>query len=451
MADGAKSDHPAVQKQLDRLSMLSPGRDVLGLERISEVLHRLDNPHEKLPPVFHVAGTNGKGSTCAFLRAAIEAEGLKAHVYTSPHLVRFNERIRVAGNLIADDYLAELLARVLDISEDINPSFFEATTAAAFLAFAEHSADACILEVGLGGRLDATNVVRKPACTGIAALGIDHEQFLLAPESGVPVEPMARIAFEKAGIAKPGVPLVTHYYSDNEANWAIEDVAESIGAPLYRSVGEITWRIKKDTKGQLRYLDYQGYGGREKSHTLPLPQLAGEHQVENAGLAIAMLRHQKVINVSMNAIANGISKTSWPGRLQKLSIGPLVKSREVWLDGGHNESAGFELWQFVHDNIFVQNLSAEKETPVHLIVGMLTGKNPDSFLKYLRDLSATITVVPVPNHDSHTSEAFGSMANAAPDVASALASLPDDDLPVLIAGSLYLAGDVLRANEQVPD
>ncbi|CAN0565529.1 unnamed protein product, partial [Ectocarpus sp. 12 AP-2014] len=157
MVDGAKSDHPAVQKQLDRLTMLSPGRDVLGLERISEVLRRLDNPHQKLPPVFHVAGTNGKGSTCAFLRAAIEAEGLKAHVYTSPHLVRFNERIRIAGKLIADDYLAELLARVLDISQDINPSFFEATTAAAFLAFAEMPADACILEVGLGGRLDATN------------------------------------------------------------------------------------------------------------------------------------------------------------------------------------------------------------------------------------------------------------------------------------------------------
>ena len=164
--------------------MLSPGRDVLGLERISEVLQRLGNPHQKLPPVFHVAGTNGKGSTCAFLRAAIEAEGLKAHVYTSPHLVRFNERIRLAGKLIEDEYLADLLARVLDISEDINPSFFEATTAAAFLAFAETPADACILEVGLGGRLDATNVIAHPVATGIAALGIDHEGFLLSPEDG---------------------------------------------------------------------------------------------------------------------------------------------------------------------------------------------------------------------------------------------------------------------------
>src|SRR5919112_340218 len=201
MVDRAVSDHPAVQRQLDRLASLSPGADILGLERISALLARLGNPQERLPPVFHVAGTNGKGSTCAFLRAAIEAAGLKAHVYTSPHLVRFNERIRIAGKLIEDELLAELLGEALDISESVQPSFFEVTTAAAFLAFSREPADACIVEVGLGGRLDATNVIPAPAICGIAQLGLDHQQFLGASLPG--------IAAEKAGIAKAGVPLVT--------------------------------------------------------------------------------------------------------------------------------------------------------------------------------------------------------------------------------------------------
>jgi len=431
--------------------MLSPGRDVLGLERISEVLSRLENPQDKLPPVFHVAGTNGKGSTCAFLRAAIEAEGLKAHVYTSPHLVRFNERIRIAGQLIEDEYLAQLLARVLDISEDINPSFFEATTAAAFLAFAETPADACILEVGLGGRLDATNIVANPVVTGIAALGLDHEQFLLAPEDGVPTEPMARIAFEKAGITKPGVPLVTQTYFEDEANWVIEDVAEAVGAPHFSNTGQTCWAIKEQSKGHLRYVDCQNYEGRQKSHILPPPQLAGKHQIDNAGLAIAMLRHQNAINISMEAIATGLQTAYWPGRLQKLSRGPLIKSREVWLDGGHNASASYEIWRFVHDNIFVRDLTDKKETPVHLIIGMLTSKNPDAYIHQLKDLLASITVVPVPDHTSHPTSAFGTNAHSARDVASALAMIPEDGSPVLIAGSLYLAGEVLKANEQIPD
>ena len=213
MPDHAHSDDPAVQTQLNRLTMLSPGRDVLGLERIAELMDRLGNPHLALPPVFHVAGTNGKGSTCSFLRAAIEAAGMTAHVYTSPHLVRFNERIRVAGTLISDATLAPLLSEVLDCSEDIAPSFFEATTAAAFLAFARTPADAAIIEVGLGGRLDATNIIAAPTVCGIASLGIDHEAFLLAPEEIVPAEPLTRIAFEKAGIAKANAPLITMAYT----------------------------------------------------------------------------------------------------------------------------------------------------------------------------------------------------------------------------------------------
>jgi dihydrofolate synthase/folylpolyglutamate synthase len=202
--DHAVSDSPAVQRQLDRLASLSPGADVLGLERISTLLSRLGNPELRLPPVFHVAGTNGKGSTCAFLRAALEAAGLTAHAYTSPHLVRFNERIRLAGKLIEDEPLAGLLAEVLDVAEGVSASFFEVTTAAAFLAFARQPTDACIVEVGLGGRLDATNVIPAPSMCGIAQLGLDHQFFL-----GRTLE---SIAAEKAGIAKRAVPLVTQHY-----------------------------------------------------------------------------------------------------------------------------------------------------------------------------------------------------------------------------------------------
>src|ERR1700712_3729813 len=201
MPDHATSTNPGVQRQLDRLWALSPSEDILGLERITELLARIGNPHERLPPVLHVAGTNGKGSTCAFLRAAIEAAGYAAHVYSSPHLVRFNERIRLAGALIDDAQLAPLLEEVLDAGGDIGASFFEVTTAAAFLAFSRTPADACVIEVGLGGRLDATNVIANPVATGIAQLGIDHQSFL--------GDTALEIASEKAGIAKRGVPLLT--------------------------------------------------------------------------------------------------------------------------------------------------------------------------------------------------------------------------------------------------
>src|SRR3954469_14161047 len=219
--DRAVSSHPGVQRQLDRLATLSPGADILRLELISALLARLAHPERRLPPVFHVAGTNGKGSTCAFLRAAFEAAGLKAHVYTSPHLVRFNERIRIAGRLIEDEALAALLEETLAAAGDMELSFFEATTAAAFLAFQREPADACIVEVGLGGRLDATNVIAAPIMCGIAQLGMDHPAFL-----GDRIE---QIAAEKAGIAKRGVPLVTQHYSDNLAA-PIAAAAERAGA-----------------------------------------------------------------------------------------------------------------------------------------------------------------------------------------------------------------------------
>src|SRR5690348_1653745 len=222
MADFARSAHPAVQAQLDRLSKLSPAGDRLGLDRISEVLDRLGRPQDRLPPVLHIAGTNGKGSTVAFLRAALEASGYKVHAFTSPHLVRFNERIRVAGRLIDDEPLAALLEEVISAGEGIEPSFFEVAAAAAILAFARTPADACILEVGLGGRLDATNVVKRPAVCGIASLGLDHQALL--------GETLAQIAGEKAAIAKPGVPLVS-LSQPPEAEAAIMRVARAASAP----------------------------------------------------------------------------------------------------------------------------------------------------------------------------------------------------------------------------
>ncbi len=440
MADGAKSEHPAVQKQLDRLSILSPGRDVLGLERITEVLTRLGNPQQSLPPVFHVAGTNGKGSTCAFLRAAIEAEGLKAHVYTSPHLVRFNERIRLAGALIEDEYLAALLAHVLDISADINPSFFEATTAAAMLAFAETSADACILEVGLGGRLDATNVISNPVATGIAALGIDHEGFLLSPESGTPDDPKVRIAWEKAGIAKAGTPLLTQKYRADMTR-AIADHCDTTGANFLPR-GNIWDAVIYE--GQLHYRDEKG------KLNLPLPELVGAHQADNAALAIAMLRHQNMVQISDAALKAAMGWAQWPGRMHLLISGPLTDllspDAEIWVDGGHNVSAGLALAKHFADH---------DAGSIDLIIGMLSNKDSSAIVKPLHEKLASVTVVPVPGHESHLAKAYPDAGSPIGEARNIVEALQKQGLgkkkTVLIAGSLYLAGEVLRANRQVPD
>ncbi|WP_417618708.1 bifunctional folylpolyglutamate synthase/dihydrofolate synthase [Parasphingorhabdus sp.] len=440
MADSARSDHPAVQKQLDRLELLSPGRDILGLDRINDILGRLGDPQDKLPPVFHVAGTNGKGSTCAFLRAAIEAEGLKCHVYTSPHLVRFNERIRLAGKLIEDDYLAELLARVLDISADINPSFFEATTAAALLAFAETPGDACILEVGLGGRLDATNVVTRPVATGIAALGIDHEAFLLSPEAGAPDDPMVRIAWEKAGIAKKNTPLLTQKYADDMLH-VIADHAANIGAQHFPRGEEWDAAIYE---GQLHYKDHNG------KLNLPLPALVGAHQADNAALAIAMLRHQTAVKITDAALKAAMGWAQWPGRMHFLIAGPvthlLPSDAEIWVDGGHNVSAGLAL---------AKHFADYAAGSIDLVIGMLSNKDPAAIITPLHEKLASVTVVPVPGHDSHAAgdyPAADAPVTEASDITAALRSVTlGPGKTVLIAGSLYLAGEVLKANEQVPD
>lgn len=446
MPDHARSDDPAVQAQLDRLAALSPGRDTLGLERITALLDRHGNPQHCLPPVFHVAGTNGKGSTCAFLRAMLEAAGHKVHVYTSPHLVRFNERIRLSGTLISDANLAAYLSRVLDVAEGLQASFFEVTTAAAFLAFAEHPADACIVEVGLGGRLDATNVIERPLACGITSLGIDHEAFLLAPEDGIPdMPPLERIAFEKAGIAKPGVPLVTLDYPAEMAG-SIAAVAAKAGAPLV--VRDRHWTGRQIGRG-LVYSDTQG-----KFYGDP-PALPGAHQLSNAALAIAMLRHQPLLPVSEAAINRGIATARWPGRLQRLGVGPLTAVLDpkatVWLDGGHNPDAGGALAAAFHI-----------ETRLHLICGMLRNKDAIGFLRPLASRIASFQAVPIHGHEHHDPENLcrsvqddlgNAFADPADSVATALRRIAETDssATILICGSLYLAGEVLRANHELAD
>lgn len=442
MADHAVSDDPEVQTQLDRLATLSPGADILGLDRIARLLERLGDPHRALPPVFHVAGTNGKGSTCAFLRAALEAEGRSVHMFTSPHLVRFNERIRLNGALIADDALAAYLSRVLDIAGDIGPSFFEVTTAAAFLAFAEHPADACIIEVGLGGRLDATNIIPAPLVCGIAQLGIDHQAFL--------GDAITQIAAEKAGIAKPGVPLVTMDYEPHVAA-VIATKAADTGA---------RWHPMKTAWDAAVYRDKLHYRDGKGRVETPLPRLPGPHQPMNAALAIAMLRHQSKLEVSEAALKAAPLWATWPARLQRLEQGTLVDrldadgpGRTIWLDGGHNPAAGEVIARHF------ENLLAPGEK-LTLIVGMLANKDMQGFLEPLRERIGAIHSLPISGHACHDAPAFAALAerwdiphHAHDDLLAAAAAVGAENgrESVLIGGSLYLAGQVLRANEQFPD
>ncbi len=474
MRDFATSDSPAVQAQLDRLAALSLPQGRFGLDTIHALLNRLGNPQRDLPPTFHVAGTNGKGSTCAFLRAMLEARGLTVHAATKPHLVRYNERIRIAGKLIEDDHLAALLKEVLDLGADLAPSFFEVTAAATFLAFHRIPADVCVIEVGLGGRFDATNVLDGQAACGIASLGIDHEAFLLVPEEGVPQEPLCRIAFEKAGIARPGMPLVTQAYRSDMTRTIIEH-AMLVGAKT--AIRNLDWFA--EVAETIEYHDRHGV------LSLPLPQLAGTHQADNAALAVAMLRHQNQVAVSAEAMAAGIRAARWPARLQLLGDGPLtalVPGRKVWLDGGHNADAGLAIARFFGADVARGLRQAQSERglgltrspkpaqtePVgpkasgaqpparclHLITGMLTSKDPAAIVAPLKGMLHSLSVVPAPGHDAHRPEQFAPYSDlpvhAFADVPAALAALPPGG-DVLIAGSLYLAGEVLRLNQEQPD
>ena len=435
MADHARSDNPAVQGQLDRFAQLSPGRDILGLERITALMGLLGNPHHQLPPVFHVAGTNGKGSTCAFLRAAVESAGLTAHVYTSPHLVRFNERFRIAGQLITDDELAPLLAEVLDAAEaqELGPSFFEATTAAAFLAFSRIPADVAIIEVGLGGRLDATNIIASPAVCGIAQLGVDHQAFL----GDDPVT----IAGEKAGIAKPGVPLVTMAYPAASAR-RIAQIAADKGAP---------WHPKGSDWDAVTYQDQLHYRDQAGRVSTPQPRLAGDYQCDNAALAIAMLRHQNVVEIPDAAIKAAIGWTQWPARMQKLGPGPLTArlpaGSSFWIDGCHNP-AGAEVVAPQVAKMVGSN------GPLHLICGVLANKDAEGILSAFLPLKPILHPTPVPGHECHSPEALAQWARTngleAKPAANLNAALAECSGTVLLIGSLYIAAEALRLNGEVP-
>ena len=404
MADFARSSCAAVQAQLDRMGGISGADDILGLDRIMALLDRLGRPQDRLPPVLHVAGTNGKGSTCAFLRAGIEAAGLRAHVFISPHLVRYNERIRIAGRLIEDEALAALLAEVIEANDGIGGSFFEVTTAAALLAFARVPADACILEVGLGGRLDASNVVDRPAACGIASIGIDHQHYL--------GHSLAEIAREKAGIAKAGVPLIV-LAQVPEVLGAIEAMAGERGAPVLLE-------------------------GRDWLPDASLrPTLPGAHQRRNANLAWQMIMASG-LPVSIDQFRDGLASARWPARLQHLLPGPLAAGRDIIVDGAHNADAAAAL-----------ALHLETD-PRHLVLGMLANKDADEIVALLAPHALSLTFVAVPDHASHdpVNLAARFSGRAATTLAEALAPLPS---PILIAGSLYLAGAALAANRELPD
>jgi dihydrofolate synthase/folylpolyglutamate synthase len=406
MADFARSTHPAVQAQLDRLALLSPTGDRLGLERIARLLDRLGRPQDSLPPVFHVAGTNGKGSTCAFLRAGLEAAGHSVHMFTSPHLVRFNERIRIAGKLIEDARLATLLAEVIDADEGIQSSFFEVTAAVSFLAFARTPADAAVIEVGLGGRLDATNIITAPAACGIAAIGLDHEQFLGSS--------IAAIAAEKAGIAKPGCPLVA-LAQPAEAQAAVVAGATERGAILHLEGRD--WTIDRSIA----------------------PSLPGAHQLRNANLAWQMLQSQDALTVSRSQFDTGIAAAQWPARFQKLAEGSLTGGVATWVDGAHNPDAAAALAQLLAE-----------QGAMHLVLGILANKDAPSIVDKLAPHALSLTFVPVADHDNHDPAALAQRfgGRAATSLAEALDGLP---APRLITGSLYLAGEALAANGEIPD
>ncbi len=423
---------------LDDLTALHPLDIDLNLDRVARLMTKLGDPQLRLPPVFHVAGTNGKCSTVAFVRACLDAAGKRVHVYTSPHLVRFNERIRIAGTLVSDDELVSLLRDVRSINGDDPITFFEVTTAAAFLAFSRVQADAVVLEVGMGGRLDATNIVPRPAVCGIAQLALDHQQFLGST--------VIKIASEKAAIAKRGVPLVHQKYESMVAQ-KVSEVASLAGTNTVAR--GVDWDCAL-YQGQLHYKDAHG------KLELALPRMAGAHQLDNAGLAIAMLRHQRDIEVPDSAIRAGLGWADWPARLQRLGSGTLAEllppEAQLWLDGGHNPAAGKALAAY---------FAAQKVKPV-LIVSMLANKDAVGFLKAFEN-SATqiIALEPVNrNHEWHSPQAICAAAQAIGTAHSSAENLPQairaalraggPEAVILICGSLYLAGDVLAENGTAP-
>jgi len=427
--------HAAVDAALARLTLLFPKLIDLSLDRMHRLLADLGHPEQRMPPVIHVAGTNGKGSTVATMRAVLEAAGYKVHVYTSPHLVRFAERIRLVGALIDESLLLSLLEHVEQANGGKPITFFEVTTAVAFLAFARIPADVTLLETGLGGRFDATNVVEKPLVTVLSSISMDHMQYL--------GETLAAIAGEKAAIMKPGVPCVS-VAQKTDAFAVIEQYARAIGAPL--KLQDREWRVSVPRDGSLLF------EGEGTGWSAPAPSLPGRHQYDNAGLALAALE-QTGLPIPSFAVRNGFRNIEWPARAQRLVEGPLARllpvGWELWLDGGHNEGAGRVIADLIDERW--------RDAPLHIICGMLTTKAAVDYLRHLSSRAASFTAVPIANDMAYKPDELAAAARRAGFDAPDIAGSPEHALRaiiaggkarsrVLICGSLYLAGEVLRDN-----
>jgi dihydrofolate synthase/folylpolyglutamate synthase len=429
-----------------RLTALHPKRIDLSLDRIERLLAALGHPEMKVPPVIHVAGTNGKGSVIAFLRAMLEAAGYRVHVYSSPHLVRFNERYRLgawgSGKLVSDEELAATLTECEHANGGAPITVFEITTAVGLMLFSRHPADVLLMEVGLGGRLDATNVIEHPLASVITPISIDHTDFL--------GDSLDKIAAEKAGILKRGAPAIVAA-QHRDALAVIERQAAKIGAPL-KIAGE-DWTATEE-RGRLVYQDEAGL------LDLPPPRLHGRHQFENAGLAIATLRAIESLKMTPGAFEAGIAKADWPARMQRLGQGALTAlapdDSELWLDGGHNPEGGRAIAAALAD------LEERVSRPLVLIVGMLATKDCTGFLRNFTGLARRMIAVPVPNAEkgmpaeavADAARGIGLPATSRDNLAEALEAARRLDLDppprILITGSLYLAGEALRQNGTLP-
>jgi dihydrofolate synthase / folylpolyglutamate synthase len=436
--------HPQkTESLLARFEKLHPKSIDLSLGRVERLLSTLGNPHHRLPPVIHVAGTNGKGSTVALLKGILEAAGYRTHAFVSPHLRRFHERIMLAGSTgarpIGEGHLAEILSRAETANGGAAITFFEITTAAAFLAFTENPADIVLLETGLGGRLDATNVVDEPLATVLTPISLDHCGFL-----GDTIE---AIAGEKAGILKRGRPVIVSKQAESALR-VIDARAEALGSPVIAA--NRTWDVFEQ-HGRLIFQD------EDCLLDLPLPRLFGRHQLENAGTAIAAARRLKGFGISAEAIAKGLTAAVWPARLERLSLGKLHSmappGSEIWVDGGHNPAAGEVVAQALAD------LEERVPSPIHLIVGMLSTKDAGGFLRHFQGLTELAATIEIPGQmNAYKAEDLASIAQK-----EGIAAGPADSLEeafarsrklargpvrIMVTGSLYLAGKVLDAHEQ---
>ena len=438
----------AAEKEINALMALHPKGFDLSLDRITRLLGRLGNPHEKLPPVIHIAGTNGKGSTSAFCRAILEAQGLKVHVHTSPHLVNWHERFRIGatggGRFVDDEVLADAVRRVAVANQGEMITVFEILTAVMFVLFSEYPADAALIEVGLGGRFDATNVISNPAVSVIMSISLDHQAYL-----GDHVE---LIAAEKAGIIKRRAPVVIGAQSEDAARDVLNGIAERLGCPV-SVYGQDFFAVEEN--GRLAYQD------EDELIDLPLPKLAGRHQQANAAAAIRALKAAG-FKLDEQAIAEGLVSVSWPGRLERLVHGRLVdtamEGAELWIDGGHNPGAGRGIAEAM------ANLNDRESRPLFLITGMINTKDPVGYFEAFSGMARHVYTVPVRDSDAgldpeflaDTADEAGLTAESAENVEAAIKTICRNrnslERPprILIGGSLYLLGDVLRVNGTPP-